>query len=316
MIDAAERERCPICGAVTWGVLFRSGGYPIARCSACGLVRTLEVVEAGETQYPVFDQRETTVMLGMRALVEQLLRERMGLVRRVVPPGARLLDFGCGNGAFARLMARSGYDVVGIEPFSLGSPTVEQHLRLLRAPLEACAPTLGEFDVITMWQVLEHVRDPSAVLQSLLGHLQPGKVLVVSVPNFASWQSRLFGPLWFHLDPPRHISHFDRTALTTLLEKLDLEILTTRTFHLEYGPIGWIQSALNRVLRRPNFLYEFVKDRGALADVSTRETVANVGASLIASALMAVPALTLEALAAAAQAGSVLTMVARRRGGS
>src|SRR5206468_2351851 len=140
-----------------------------------------------------------------------------------------------------RLMARSGYDVVGVEPFSLGRPERAPRLSLLRAPLEECGPELGRFDVITLWQVLEHVRDPRALLASLLGHLAPGATLVVSVPNFASWQSRVFGPGWFHLDAPRHLTHFEMGTLADLLDRLDLEVFATRTFHLEYGPAGWLQ---------------------------------------------------------------------------
>jgi SAM-dependent methyltransferase len=307
-----DAEACPACAARDWQTLFEARAFPIGRCRRCGLVRTLGAGDDGGAQYPPFDQRETAVVRAMRFAVAQLLRERLALVRRLRPAG-RLLDFGCGSGSFARLAAHGGYDVVGLEPFSLGRPHEEPGLRLVRAPLEESRPSLGRFDVITLWQVLEHVRDPGRLLETLLEHLEPAGVLVVSVPNFASWQSRVFGAGWFHLDPPRHISHFDHATLRALVDRLGLEVLSERTFHLEYGPVGWLQSALNRLLPRSNFLYEFVKDRGALAGVPASQTALNLALSVVGAAALAAPALAVEAAAGLARAGAVLTIAARKK---
>jgi SAM-dependent methyltransferase len=310
----AQAETCPICGRRSWHHLFDSRSFAIARCNGCQLVRTLGVHDDGVTTYPHFDQRETAVVKLMRFAVTQLLRERASLVAKAAPAkrGGRLLDVGCGSGAFARMMSGRGYDAVGVEPFSLGRPVKEPGLELIRAPFESVRSELGRFDVVTMWHVLEHIPDPKALLEGVLEVLNPDGVLVVSVPNFASWQSRFFKGGWFHLDPPRHITHFDRTTLHALLESLSLEIFDERTFHFEYGPVGWLQSALNRLLR-PNFLFEFVKDRGALANVPVHETALNLLASGAAGAALAVPTVVVEAAAGAVGAGSVLTACVRRR---
>lgn len=309
-----EPEVCPICGSASWAHLFDSRSFPIARCTDCHLVRTLGVEDDGVATYPHFDQRETLVVRLMRFAVTQLLRERAALVSKVARRGQRLLDVGCGSGAFARLMSERGYSAVGVEPFSLGHPVDEPNLRLVRAEFADVKADLGKFDVVTMWHVLEHIPSPKDLLEGVLDVLNPGGVVVVSVPNFASWQSRVFKGGWFHLDPPRHITHFDRETLFALFESLDLEISSERTFHVEYGPVGWLQSALNRGLR-PNFLFEFVKDRGALADVPSAEVALNLAASGAAGALLAAPAFVLEALAGLSGSGSVITVTARRRQG-
>jgi 2-polyprenyl-3-methyl-5-hydroxy-6-metoxy-1,4-benzoquinol methylase len=307
-----EVEACPICGARAWRPLFESRSFTIARCNACQLVRTLGVEDDGVTTYPHFDQRETAVVKLMRFAVTQLLRERASIVGKVAGKGSRLLDVGCGSGAFARMMSERGYEAVGVEPFSLGRPVDEPHLRLIRAEFADVRDEIGKFDVITMWHVLEHIPSPKDLLEGVLSVLNDDGVLVVSVPNFASWQSRVFKGGWFHLDPPRHITHFDRTTLHSLLEGMNLEIFEERTFHVEYGPVGWLQSAFNRILR-PNFLFEFVKDRGALADVPLHETALNLLASGAAGALLAGPAFAVEAAAGAMGSGSVLTACVRRR---
>ena len=156
-MNAAQRdttpEPCPACSSTSWDVLFTSRGFDIGQCRACGLVRTLRATMNGVTQYPPFDQKDTAVVRSMRFAVSQLLRERVALVRKVAP-GGRLLDVGCGSGGFARMAHRAGFDVVGVEPFSLGRSVDEPGLKLIRAAFEDCAPTLGQFDVITMWHVL------------------------------------------------------------------------------------------------------------------------------------------------------------------
>jgi 2-polyprenyl-3-methyl-5-hydroxy-6-metoxy-1,4-benzoquinol methylase len=294
--------------------LFVARGYDIARCETCGLVRTLGVsAEDGARQYPAFDQGDTPVVRGLRWLVGQLLRERTGFVRAIRSDG-RLLDVGCGNGGFARLMARTGYDVVGVEPFSLGQSVLEPKLRLIRGRFEDHRDSLGMFDIITAWQVIEHLPDPPLLLAGLLEHLQPNGTLIISVPNFASWQSRVFGPRWFHLDPPRHVVHFDRRTLRRLVAKLDLELVRERVHHLEYGPVGWLQSALNLVLPRSNCLYEFVKDRGALAGVPSSEVCLNLAMSAALGLTLAPSSVMVEALASLAGAGAALTVALRRRG--
>ena len=311
-------EACPTCEGTEWRALFESRSYTIGRCARCGLVRTLGVdLDGGDVTYPAFDQRETPLVRAMRFGVTQLLRERARLVERVTPKESstggkrRLLDVGCGSGAFARLMSKRGFDAVGVEPFSLGRPVDEPGLRLVRAPLERVRSDLGDFDVITMWHVLEHVASPRPTLESLRDHLRPGGVVVVSVPNFESWQSKFFEGGWFHLDPPRHITHFDHHTLRSLFDETGFEILSERTFHFEYGPVGWLQSALNRFLPRKNFLYEFVKDRGALAEVPAYQTALNLALSGALGATLAAPSIVVEMLAGFRGAGSVITVVAR-----
>jgi SAM-dependent methyltransferase len=210
-------------------------------------------------------------------------------------------------------MASSGYEATGLEPFSLGKPTEEPRLKLVRAPLGEVRESLGTFDVVTMWHVLEHIEKPVELFADLLKLLRPGGVLVLSVPNFASWQSRAFQAGWFHLDPPRHVNHFEAETLDKFLERFSLDVVDRRTFHVEYGPVGWLQSALNKLTPHPNFLFEFVKDRGALAGQPVLETALNAAISFSAGAALAAPSFAAELVAAARGAGSVLTRVARPR---
>lgn len=261
--------------------------------------------------YPAFDQTKSASMDTARAALRVFLRKRARIVREVCPSG-RLLDYGCGNGAFAAYMASLGYESVGLEPFSLGAPTREKNLTLIRAPLADAGRELGVFDVITMWHVLEHVPDPREVLRKLLVHLAPKGTLVVSVPNFESWQSSLFGGRWFHLDPPRHLVHFDAASLRRCLSEVGMDVIGETRFLPEYGSSGWVQSALNTVLPHKNFLYEIAKDRGALAGMSPASTLFHAAFSIAIGAPLFALSLPIEAIAAGRGAQAALTIAARR----
>ncbi len=299
---------CPVCDAKVDAEVMRSNGYPILRCGTCALAFTDDRTAPPPSElYPPFDQTEAGAVKTVRSAFSVFLRQREAFVKSLKPSG-RLLDYGCGNGAFARWMSQSGFEAVGMEPFSLGKTTVEGGLQLVRAPLESASPTLGQFDVITMWHVLEHVPRPVELLEKLKQHLAPDGVLIVSVPNFQSWQSALFKAQWFHLDPPRHLIHFEPHTLAGTLSRAGFTQKREVRFLPEYGSSGWVQSALNKVLPHHNYLYELVKDRGALKEMSPASSALHFAASVLAGAPLFALSLPLEAASTLSNKGAALTL--------
>lgn len=133
-------------------------------------------------------------------------------------PG-RLLDVGCGAGGFLKRMRSFGWSVTGIDLAADVAKRVQQeqgipvHIGTLPHPALAA----GSFDAVTMWHVLEHVPNPRVVLRSAADLLRPDGMLVVEVPNIASWSFAEFGPDWFGLELPRHFQHFDPETLSSML---------------------------------------------------------------------------------------------------
>jgi len=305
---------CFNCDSPRHHQLFESwNAYPILRCDDCSLVFTDDThAPPPHTLYPAFSQSDTGVHRKIRAALSVFLRQREELVKSIKPAG-RLLDYGCGSGAFARWMSEHGFDVVGLEPFSLGEPSVSDNLLLLRKPLEAAKNELGQFDVITMWHVLEHLKHPADALRELLPHLKKDGRLIVSVPNFGSMQSKSFKGAWFHLDPPRHLIHFEQETLRDCLSDAGFEVVDEKPFLPEYGSSGWVQSTLNSILPHKNFLFEFIKDRGALRDMASSSKAAHIAASIALGGPVLAASLPLEAVAAARSEGAALTLAARPR---
>jgi SAM-dependent methyltransferase len=306
---------CPVCRTEPTGnqaEVRTDTNYDLCRCVGCGVLFTdARNAPPASELYPAFDQSAAPgAATASRKAVSGFLKRRVAIARQAAAAG-RSLDFGAGSGAFARAMAASGFDAVGLEPFSLGATETAPGLQLVRAPLDDAAAALGTFDVITLWHVLEHLDDPVPVLRTLATMLRPGGAIVVCVPNEHSWQRRAFPQSWFHLDPPRHLIHFDEATLTDTLRRAGLRVDQSIPFVPEYGTSGWVQSTVNRVLPHRNFLYEVVKDRGALKAMSRPAFIVHFTVSLAIGAPLLVASWPIEWLAARRGAAATVTLVAR-----
>ncbi|MBB1059130.1 class I SAM-dependent methyltransferase [Marilutibacter spongiae] len=125
--------------------------------------------------------------------------------RHLPPTPGRLLDVGCGNGAFLSRAADAGWTVEGIEPDPQAAAVARRTgFNVWEASLEDVSPT-QPFDRITLSHVLEHLHEPGAALQRMRGWLKPGGEIWLAVPNPGGPGHRYFGRNWFSLDPPRHL---------------------------------------------------------------------------------------------------------------
>ena len=140
-----------------------------------------------------------------------------------------LLDIGCAAGTFLVGMKRHGdWTLHGVE-LSPGVAEIarERHgLDVFTGTLEEAAYPDDTFDAITLWDVLEHLHDPAASLREIRRILKPGGVLIIRVPNLASWDARLFGDAWAGLDAPRHLYVFSPQTLSHMLEGAELDVLS------------------------------------------------------------------------------------------
>jgi 2-polyprenyl-3-methyl-5-hydroxy-6-metoxy-1,4-benzoquinol methylase len=167
--------------------------------------------------------------------------------------GGRLLDIGCGNGAFLVGMRDRGWEVVGVEPDPVASQMArERHgLQVITETLAGAALPAAFARAITLNHVIEHVPDPVALLAMCRRLLQPGGKLVAVTPNVESLCHRLVGVRWSHLDPPRHLHLFSVGTLRACAEKagLRIEILRSRVAFNSWALLA-LQTALQPLDRK------------------------------------------------------------------
>lgn len=136
-------------------------------------------------------------------------------VKDLVPSARSLIDFGCGDGTFARVVAQAGIDVVGIDPARPPEARVEEGRGWLE--FRNTAPTDVQFDIVTLWDVVEHLERPLQTLREALGLLRRGGVLLVETGNHASWDRLVNGPSW-SLYQADHRWYFTPSTLCALLD--------------------------------------------------------------------------------------------------
>ena len=225
----------------------------------------------------------------------------------------RLLDAGCGTGAFAMEMQRRGWTVAVTE---LNDAVLDDMRKLgmeAKRPDEALregfAGGAGKFDAITAWHVLEHVPNPLELATWARQQLNRDGVFQATVPNLASWQAERYGRHWLHLDVPRHLFHFTPTTLRNLLDQAGLKIIDTATIALEYDVFGVVQSSLNMSCSKPNVLFERLTNKDAPPPASPRD----VSKPYLQLPVLAVLGLGQTLAAAAAKKGATLTATCRPR---
>jgi len=164
------------------------------------------------------------------------------------PPPGRLLDVGCGSGAYGASLIRLGWQVDGIEPDAGAAPLARQQgLTVQQTTAEEAVLPEATYDVITLWHSLEHLSTPVAALQKLRPSLRDHGLLWVEVPNRAGWGAKLTGEYWYHWDLPRHRLHFSPASLRLLLDRAGFRVDGVQHIPNPHGLAG----ALAYRFRRP-----------------------------------------------------------------
>jgi len=262
-------EGCPVCGHKDEvSERFKKWGYSILRCSGCSLMFVYpqpsksELLELYSGDYFLRGGKYAAVGEGGG---ENPSRQNDLAKLEVVgwyKSKGRLLDVGCAFGEFMKLAQEKGYDVSGVETSEAAAGYAKETLGLEVFNCELQSADLGsqEYDLITMWDVLEHVGNPVATLSEVSRLLRPGGTVIISTGDSSSKWARLTGGYWHLLTPPQHLFFFNPVSLTKVLEMNGLfkrEIVymgkkAALNFILfkareSFGPIVWPLALLAKV---------------------------------------------------------------------
>jgi SAM-dependent methyltransferase len=236
--------RCPLCASPDNATYARWPDFAVLECAACGL-RFIDTADRAFPPDAQYAHDEETIG-PIRPDLPHIRRRVRDVMRFAAPPG-RALDIGCGKGEVALALADRGFECTGIDMKErLVAHLRSRHPRVDWRCIEASeAMSLGgKFDVITLYHVLEHTRDPLAVLHIAKALAAPGGLVVVEVPNVAGLESRLKGRRW-HYYKVDHTLYFRPRDLRRLAARAGLRVLGMRGYqHFSYPQdVAWKDAA-------------------------------------------------------------------------
>ncbi|MEO0592923.1 MAG: class I SAM-dependent methyltransferase [Myxococcota bacterium] len=311
---------CPACGGSHWLAeaivrdMADGSPYRLARCRGCGLVRTvLDVDEERSTiaeRHHVGDRADAATRFSpaVEQILRKLRRARASNVAALLPKSSgSVLEIGCGRGELLAELASMGFRVQGTElSESIAASARNRGIDVRCDPLHAESFSPRHFDVVVMWHVIEHLQRPDQVLQWCGRWLKADGAVVVAAPNLDSWQARVAGSGWLHLDVPRHRWHFSLSTLARLAARAGLTIDSTAHFSLEYGPFGWTDALAVRVLRDHRLFTDLLRRR----EGGWRARMVQIPALTLAGVVSGL-SIPVEALAAWRGAGGAPVVVLR-----
>jgi SAM-dependent methyltransferase len=282
-------------------------GWTFYGCERCGSYRCPdgEVIHHFVKPDPVGD-----LSLVMRVLFHMRLVWLTALFPRLKDKSVRILDVGCGDGQFLQFLQERGYtNAAGIEPETQRAQNARLRGVRVYDSLEAMTAATGlkQFDVMFLWHVLEHLRQPATLLRAYARELAPGGVFLMSVPNHYSAQTRLFGRFSAFPDYGRHLwFHHPKLTEWTREALPGIRVDHVSDWNYEYEIYGWVDTLGSSIMRDTNFIHRAIKKgEGAM------------GTKLYAAALAAalLPIASIAALIAlTAGRGSTLTIAMHRPG--
>ncbi len=268
---------CNLCGADDWRLRLPATAGPrddgrldaqAYRCTNADYGRHPQIVECRQCGYVYANPRpdddvlleaygavEDDIYVRERAARQLTFRRHLAALEKHVGPaqGRSLLDVGAYIGVFVEVAAAAGWDACGVEPSAWAVGVArEQGLDVLAGTLEAPALDGRAFDVITMWDVIEHVADPRGELTHAFHHLKPGGVIAVHTMDIDSHLARLMGPRWPWL-MEMHIHYFSQRTLAEMLRAVGYEVVWSgtqgRLLRLGYlaSRVGGLSPSLGRL---------------------------------------------------------------------
>ncbi len=252
---------CPVCGlnANAKVDLPIYNGYEMSQCPSCSFVYTTarEIPTSQyEAIYPAFYYSKLKAA-EKTAKGEYGFKELWWFKRMVLKwlecetSKGKLLDVGCGPGTFMIVAQKMGWEVRGVEPTTVAADKAKSFgLNVYNGLVEDYVnKTLQTFDVITSFEVLEHVSSPIRMLQAMHSLLLPGGYLVISVPNLDDpYCLKQQNPSSM---PPIHINFFNRKSLKTALETVGFEIIRFKSLPIPTGSVRGIYGKLGFLVRLP-----------------------------------------------------------------
>lgn len=233
--DEVERLLlCDLCEAPTQTAtfLFRKYGLAVERCARCGLIYVNPRLRQDILWQRYADDYFQYEYLPQHGEYDEQQNFRsyaplLETIERLCGKRGRLFEFGAALGLFLAAARKAGWEVAGNELSQFAASYARQRfdIAIIAGAAETLELPIGEYDAVTMFETLEHVRSPRTVLSQAARLLRPGGILALSTPNIGGLSWYCLRERWWIVAPREHIFYFSPRTIRHALSQAGFRVL-------------------------------------------------------------------------------------------
>lgn len=222
----------------------------LVKCRACGLVFVSPRVRASAI-VDSYSAGDDPTFVSQAEARERTFGESVARIERLTGGPGRVFDIGTAGGSFLAAARARGWQVDGCEPNRWLAAWGRQHygIDIRPGPLTDHELPKGAYDVVTLWDVVEHLPQPSAILDRVKDLVKPGGYLILTFPDIGSPSAKYLGRYWPFLSSV-HLYYFSKRTMRQMLKTHGFEMVETRP-HTQRLELGYVLHRAGDVLGAP-----------------------------------------------------------------
>ena len=233
--SGAEEVNCFVCESKKYNQCYKKFGFGIVKCADCNMVyvnprpKNESLIKYYTESLASAYFQEFIISPTQDYRIENIVKPRLQFLIDNFPDKGKWLDIGCSSGLLLSEGAKVGWDPYGIEfEATAANAARELGVHIYEKPIEEL-DIENKFDLVTMFEVLEHVADPKSTLEHCYKAMNKGGHIVITVPNIEGIEFEILEDKHSNIAPPSHLNYFSPQTLTDILVKNGFEIVNIDT---------------------------------------------------------------------------------------
>ncbi|MEP3372617.1 MAG: class I SAM-dependent methyltransferase [Maribacter dokdonensis] len=212
------------------------------------------------------DEAKTLLEKVYQTVKKIALKRKLSLINKYANTSKTILDIGCGTGEFLTNARKNNWNTLGVEiNDEARNKSSKKNITTYKFIEEVKS---SQFNIITLWHVLEHLKDLNGTITKISSLLDTDGTLIIAVPNYKSYDANYYKEYWAAYDTPRHLWHFSKKSISTIFENHNLKVVRTLPMYFD----SYYVSLLSEKYKtgKSNYLKAFY--RGMLSNLKAKRT--------------------------------------------
>lgn len=212
------------------------------------------------------DEAKTLLEKVYQTVKKIALKRKLELINKYANISKTILDIGCGTGEFLITARKNNWHTLGVEiNDEARNKSSKKNITTYKLLEEVKS---SQFNIITLWHVLEHLKDLNGTITKISSLLDTDGTLIIAVPNYKSYDANYYKEYWAAYDTPRHLWHFSQKSISTIFENHNLKVVRTLPMYFD----SYYVSLLSEKYKtgKSNYLKAFY--RGMLSNLKAKRT--------------------------------------------